>query len=143
MANIVYDSFFTHLMDGNIDLNTNTIKCILLQGSSGLAPYTPSLAHEFLSDIIANEIVLPTTGYVTKGGTIAGATITSKKFDANDIAWTITGTMTAAYAVLYKVGTTDADSPLICMLDLGGEQTTTDGVFTVQFHSEGIFSFSV
>jgi len=138
MANLVYDSFFEDLMDGALDLNTDTIKVALLQGASGGTPYTPNSAHAVFDDVDGSEI--SGTGYTAGGETLANPAITDAKFDADDVVWS-GATFTTAYAVVYKDSGDPATSPLICLLDLGGEKSVTAGTFTLEFHSNGIMTF--
>ena len=136
MANLIYDSFFNKLMDGAIDLNTDTIKCALLTSS-----YIPSAAHILFSEVNSNEmeqILLPIpNGYTTGGNALSGVTITGKKFDANNVSWA-NSTITARYAVIYK----PANGALICLLDFGSNRVTSNQTFTVEFNTNGIITFA-
>ena len=97
MADIIYTSFKKDIMNGAIDLDTDTIKVMLVTSA-----YTASATHAKRSDI-TNEVT--GTGYTAGGATLASATVTNVStngvFDANDVAWT-TSTITARGAVLYK-----------------------------------------
>ena len=58
--------------------------------------------------------------------------------DADDVTWS-NSTITAAYAVVY-----DADSgKLICLIDFDGEEESSDGDFTIEWHADGIFKLTV
>ena len=144
MANIVYDSFFTNLMEGDIDLDTDNIYCAIIKDT-----YTPSAAHTAWSDVSGNEAAttpVALEGYIVGGGALTKS-VSTNKFDATDITFTITATNTlaGAYAVIYKnaAGAAPvAGDLLICCLDLGGTKTVVAGDFTVQFHSNGILTFA-
>lgn len=142
MANLVYNSLFEKLMNGEIDFDTDTIKIALLKDT-----YSPDAAHDTWADIKADQVT-GVTGYnnTAGGSALAGVTIADKKLDATNPVWTITGTLTCAYAVIYKyiddAGSPDDTSPLVCLLDLGGNKSVTDGNFTIEFHANGIITWS-
>src|SRR4051794_9558821 len=100
MANLVYNSFKRDIMNGALDLDTDTIKVMLV--TSG---YTPNIdTHTKRSDV-TNEVV--GTGYTAGGATLANKAVTADNtddegvFDADDITWS-SSTITARGAVLYK-----------------------------------------
>ena len=140
MPNIVYNSFFEKLMDNTIDLKDDTIKCCLLQGPTGSNPYTPNLTHVFLSNIQAYEV--SGAGYTAGGKEVLNKTITGQKFDGDNVQWTA-ATIKSAYAVVYKSTGTPSTSPLICMMDLGGEKSVTNATFEIEFNSAGILTFAM
>jgi len=129
-------------MGGTINLLSDTIKVMLL--SSG---YTPNKDHEFVSDLGANE--LSGTGYTAGFGSASRKTLASKTvtkdngtdkayFDAADVSWTAINAGTAAYAALVKEVTTDADSPVIAVVDLNPDVATNGGDYTIQWNAAGI-----
>lgn len=139
MADLIYNSFFVDITNGNIDLDTDTIKVMLTTSS-----YTPSKLHNRRDDI-TNEVT--GTGYTTGGATLASVTLTQddtndlNKFDAADVTWA-TSTITARYAVLYKSrgGASSADE-LIKVFDFGSDKTSVGAAFTIQWHTDGILQF--
>ena len=138
MADIIYTSFKRDIMNGAIDLDTDTIKVMLTTSS-----YTPSATHTKRSDI-TNEV--SGTGYSAGGATIGSPTVTNVStngvFDGSDVSWT-TSTITARYAVLYKSrgGASSADE-LICCLDFTTDKTSTAGTFTIQWSASGILNLA-
>ena len=117
MADVIYNSFKQKIMDGSIDLDTDTIRVALVTSS-----YTPDQdTHEDYADI-TNEVV--GTGYTAEGAALASVTVTKDNtdnegvFDAADVVWT-TSTITARGAVIYKDSGTAGTSWLICYLDFG------------------------
>lgn len=104
MANSLYTKAKQHLIDGTIDLDTNDIRVILVDG----AEYTPSLAtHETLADI-------PSAARVAVSGALAGKTVTDGVFDADDkVITAVTGDQ-FEYIVLYQH--TGAESALLIAL---------------------------
>lgn len=139
MANVVYNAFKKYLANGAVDLDTDTIKVMLV--TSG---YTPDQdAHDFRDDI-TNEV--SGTGYTAGGATLANKAVTQDNtdneavFDADDVTWS-TSTITARGAVLYKSrgGASSADE-LLCYFDFTSDKTSTASDFTIQWNSEGIIN---
>ena len=140
MADVIYNSFKGKIMDGSIDLDTDTIKVALVTSS-----YTPDQdADEFFDDV-TNEVA--GTGYSAGGETLANKSVTVdntnnlSKFDADDALWT-TATITARGGVIYKSTGTAATSPLICYIDFLADKTATAGDFKITFDSDGILTLS-
>lgn len=146
MASQVATNALVQCMSGTLDLDTDTIKVMLLRNT-----YTPNPDHKFVSDINANEC--NATGYT--GGfngasrkTLASKTVTENTttnraiFDAADpSAWTALGgatNNTLRYCAIIKEITNDAASLVIAVLDFGSDYTTNGGDFTVQFSADGI-----
>src|ERR671926_414352 len=100
MADVIFNSFKKKIMDGSIDLDTDTIKVALVTSS-----YTPDQdAHDFFDDV-TNEV--SGTGYSAGGASLANKAVTADNtdnegvFDADDTNWG-SSTITARGAVLYK-----------------------------------------
>lgn len=136
-----YGPAFKHLQNGDIDLDTNTIKVALLTSS-----YTPSQAHESATDLTLASNEVTGTGYTARGATLSSVTISYATlvttFDAADTAWT-SSTITARYAVVYKDTGTDSTSWLIGYIDFGADQTSSAGTFTIQWNASGIATVTV
>lgn len=143
MASFNYNNYKELLLNGGApDMVNDTIKVALLTSS-----YTPSTDSDvFWSDISANEI--SATGYTAGGATLAGNTVTQDntndrgEFDATDPTWTLTSSASIRYAVLYKSTGVASTSPLIRCIDLGTTYTVSNGTFTINFDSEGVFYIS-
>jgi hypothetical protein len=141
MANLIYNSFLRDIQNGTIDLDTDTIKLMLVTSA-----YTPNIdTHTKRSDV-TNEVV--GTGYTAGGVTLAGKTVTQNNtdntgvFDADNI--TIpTSTITARAGVLYKSrgGASSADE-LIGYLDFGSDIISTTGDFNITFNAAGILTLA-
>ena len=120
-----YDALYAYL-------NGATIKCLLLDDS-----FTPSKDHVF-ADALSHELTC--TGYERKTlGTVVISqddTLNLGKLTAADIAWAALGPATdgptVQYAAFIKFVTTDADSPVIAILDVA--KPTNGGVFTLSKH---------
>lgn len=138
MASLIYNSAKVAMIDGTIDLDTDTINVLLVTSS-----YTPNKdTHDFRDDV-TNEVV--GTGYSAGGMALVSKTVTQDNtndravFDADDLVWT-TATITARAAVLYKArgGASSADE-LIAHIDFLADKSSTAADFTIQWHADGIF----
>jgi hypothetical protein len=126
MANALYTKAKQGLIDGSIDLDTNDIRAIFVDG----ADYTPNLAtHVTLADI-------PAAARVAVSGALQNKTVTDGVFDADDITVTsVTGDQ-FEYIVLYQH--TGAESAkLILLIDTAtGLPCTPNGSdITIQWPS--------
>lgn len=140
MADVIYNAFKKNIANGTIDLDTDTIKVMLVTSA-----YTPDQdAHEFKSEV-TNEI--SGTGYVAGGQALSNKAVSQDNinnksiFDADDVTWTAS-TITARGAVLYKDTGNPATSPLICYMDFGSDRSSSNGDFTLQFNTAGILNFN-
>jgi len=136
MADVIYNSFKSKIMDGSIDLDTDTIKVALVTSS-----YTPSQDdHEDFADI-TNEVT--GSGYSAGGATLSNKSVSTDDtdnegvFDANDVTWA-SSSITARGAVVYKDSGTSTTSWLICYLDFGSDKTSSNGNFKIAWNAEGI-----
>ena len=130
-----YGQAKVNMAKGDIDWDTDTIKVMLTTSS-----YTPDQdAHDYKADV-TNEVTA--TGYTAGGGEITNTTLTytsgtnTLSYDGDNVAWTITGTLTFRYGVIYD--DTATDDPLIAYIDFGEDQTIVDGTLTFNFSSDGI-----
>lgn len=144
MADVIYNSFKKKIMDGSIDLDTDTIKVALVTSS-----YTPNIDTHTQYSHITNQVT--GTGYTAGGATLANKSVAvdttndRAKFDADDTTWT-TASITARGAIIYKyvdnAGSPDDTSPLICYKDFGADVTSTNADFTIKWHADGILYLS-
>jgi hypothetical protein len=106
MANSLYTKAKQHLLDGTIDLDTNDIRAIFVDG----ADYTPVLAtHATLADI-------PAAARVAVSGALQNKTVTDGVFDADDITVAaVTGDQFEYIAIYQHTGAESA--LLIALLD--------------------------
>jgi len=142
----IYNKAKKKLLDGTIDLSTSgdTIKAALLTDA-----YTVNLdTHEFFSDVSGSQASASVSGYTPGGQDLASKTTVVDTvndrvdFDAADVVWTITGSLTARNVVLYKDTGVAGTSPLIAVINFGSNQTSTDGDFTIQWNVGGIIRLS-
>lgn len=130
MSSQLYPKGKAHLLGlaTKVDLVADNI--ILLLIHSATTPYNS--AHEFIGDLVAG-------GIVARSGNLAGKTVTSGVFDANDITLTaVTGASVDAVIAAKNTGS-DATSPLVGWWDV----TTivpNGGDITAVFNASGLFA---
>lgn len=130
MANAIYNSFKRDIMNGSIDLDTDTIKMMLVTSA-----YTPNIdTHTKRSDI-TGEVV--GAGYTAGGMTLANKTVTvntgtDKGVFTCDAISISTATITARGCVLYKSrgGASNLDE-IIAYGDFGSDIVSTGGTFNI------------
>ena len=148
----LYSSARKYVMDGTINLLTDTIKLMLVTSD-----YTPSVAHDVLADVTASPspevvaIASPDNGYATGGKALTGQAVTNTdspsagKFDANDVTWTAL-TATFRYGILYSsksVGSPAIVNPLIgyILYDTTPADVMVGGIdWTTQWNTSGIIT---
>lgn len=107
MSNALYTKAKQGLIAGDIDLDADTIKAILVDG----ADYTPDLAtHQYLSSI-------PSAARVATSGALQNKTVTDGVFDADDITVASVSDDQFEYIVLYKDTGVEGTSRLILLID--------------------------
>lgn len=137
MANFVYLKGREEISKQTLDWLVDTIKVALVDNT-----YVPDqTGDDWYSDISGDEIA--GGGYTAGGETLAGKTITADaaknqvEFDANDVTGWRTDTWTGArYAIVYKDTGVAGTSPLICLLDFGGD---IDAGLDLIFDADGVF----
>jgi len=141
MANVICNVFKEHLLKGNHNFSSsggNTYKIALYTSSKTVS------ASAVTGYNTTNESSNSTgSGYTAAGNTltnsgVTGSSSTSTVFaDFSDTSWTSVST-TARYALIYQssggaatAGT--ATDSAVCVLDFGGDFTTSAGTLTIQF----------
>lgn len=128
--------FFDGTTNASWDWDTDTIKCSLHTSS-----YTPAIdTHDFYNDVTSE---VSSTNYTAGGATLTSKTVTvdatnnEVELDAADVSWTNVS-FTARYAVIYKSTGTASTSPLIALVDFGGDETVTSGNFSITWSADGV-----
>lgn len=130
MASLVYNSCLDDVVRGNIDFDTDTFKCLLVDSS-----YIPDKDSDTRRSDITGEVG-NSGSYLAGGGT---ATVTVSKDIVNDRINISLGpvsfsaaTINAAGAVYYKSrgGAASADE-LVAFIDFGGDVISTNGVWSL------------
>ena len=122
-------SFKRDLLKGYHGMDTDTFK---------IALYTSSATHGAATTAYSATNEVSGTGYSATGQALDNPSVTlsgtTAFVDFDDETWS-TATITAASALIYNTttnggsGTTDA----VAVLDFGGDKTSTNGDFVVQF----------
>lgn len=141
-----YTASAKHAYRGNItnlnDASNTDIKVALLD-----AGHSPNLTgHETWADVSADEIVntaANSTGYTSPGQSIVNMTWNQNgrvmTFDGDNVVWS-TSTIDAGYAVVYDATpANDSDKKLLTLVDFEGEESSSDGDFTIDWDTAGIF----
>lgn len=125
-------------MRGNIDLENDTIRVMLLNG------WTPDIdTDENWDDISANEI--SATGYTAGGATLASPTVTEDdtnnwaKFDAVDVTWSSLAVTTITRAALVKWTGTPSTSIVVGNWLIATNSNGSD--YVLRFNVYGILIF--
>lgn len=125
MANALYTKAKQALIDATIDLGSDDIRVILVDG----ADYTPNMStHDALDDI-------PSAARVAVSGALANKSITDGVFDADDITITSVSGDQFEYLVLYKHTGVESTSLLLLLIDTatGLPCTPNGGDITIQW----------
>jgi hypothetical protein len=129
MANALYPFGKAHLLGlaTKVDLVADTIKLMIVDTVDIVWDNT----DHYVSDLTG-------AGIVARSGALAGKTVTSGVFDANDVTLTaVTGDSVEA-VILYKDTGVDATSPLIGWWDVP-TYTPDGGDILVPFNASGLF----
>ena len=142
MANVICNVFKEHLLKGNHNFSSSsgdTYKIALYTSSKTVS------ASAVTGYNTTNESSNSTgSGYTAAGNTLTnngvtgGSSATTAYVDFTDTSWT-TVTVTARYAQIYQSSgaAASASASSVCVLDFGGNFTTTAGTFTIQFPAAG------
>lgn len=131
------------IISTDINLKTDTLKLSLHTST-----FAPTAEMDFFSDL-TNEVSSSGsyTAGIAGGYTLASKTTTTDDtddegvFDAADVSITV-ASITARYAVIRKDTGVAGTSPIICIIDLLSNITSTAGTFTITFSSEGIINLN-
>lgn len=141
MADLVFNKAPLYIGSGVIDLDDNTLMCMLLADT-----YTPDATDVVKADLVAHELGAG-SGYNTGGVALANVTWTESggitTLDADDPLWT-SFSATARYGVVYDdTPTTPVIDPLIVLLDLLANKTGQGGNFYLTLHANGLMRAAV
>lgn len=122
-------SFKVGLLDGEFDFGTGTSQVFKI------ALYTASATLDATTTAYTTSNEVVGTGYTAGGNTLTVSQVptstgTTAWLDFADSTWS-SATITARGALIYLAnGTTN---PAVCVLDFGGDKTSTNGDFTIIF----------
>lgn len=147
MASAIFPKVYEHLLRGDVDLDNDTVKVLLIGGAGA---YTYDVNDEFVSDLageLANGVggvagyerktVAVTTSFDADAGGSGAAAGVFLEFDlTNDAIWgpsapvnPAAATFTARHAVMFLDSGVDATSKLLYYFDLGADQIVSSGTF--------------
>lgn len=142
MASGVFNRFKTNLLKGLVDVagsGSHVVNVGLVSSS-----YVFNADHNVWTQI-STLYEVSGTGYVANGAALANKTVTQDDsddegvFDADDTTWA-SSTITAQFAIIYDATLITKD--LIAAIDFGSNQSSSNGNFTIQWHSEGIININ-
>ena len=117
-------AFKEDLMSPGANLEANTLKLALYTNAATLNENTASYSA-------TNEVA--GTGYSAGGATLANVAVTTDGnvaiFDCDNVAFA-NSTITAQAALIYNNSNSNS---AICVLDFGGNKSSTNGTFEIQF----------
>ena len=120
----VNNTFKQAVMLGEHDLNTDTIKVVLVSSSQNVSASDPN-TYTSISWQLANG-----NGYTTGGETLASVTVTqvssSGVVDFADVSWS-DATFSANGCIIYN--DSHSSKSVIAVYDFGGEKSATNGEF--------------
>jgi len=131
MASLIYNSLYHDALKGNVDLDVDSFKMLLVTSS-----YTAAKSHSRRSDI-TNEV--SGTGY-TSGG--ASCTLTLNSIDNTNNRVTVSfslpswpsSTITARGAVVYKArGGASSSDELVCFIDFGSDISSSNDTLSLAY----------
>jgi len=137
MANVIPNSLKQKLFQNSIDFENDTIRVALLDNNHS----NDVDNQEFFADVNANEV--SGTGYSAGGQALSNVSTSQDNtddegvFDADNVTWG-NSTISAYYAVIYKDTGNASTSPIIGIIDFGGEKSSDNGDFTIDWDTEGI-----
>ena len=129
----MYNNSKRYLVDGTLDLDTDTIVASLYKSDSNASTFTLSLSSELTNPV-------STGGYAPQTLTIAiNDNALSTAVDATDLVWTASG---ADMTSIQFLAISESGGKLLCWcaLSTAAFSVTTGNTLTVSFNSAGIFT---
>lgn len=142
----VFNLAKTKFLEKVINLNSDSLKLVLCTSSQSIpATFAGTSTNAQYSDLTAE--LTTANGYTAGGVALSSVTVNQSAgtvtFDAADTAWTLTGSITFKYAILYD--NTAANKDLILFIDQdtgGGSITPLAGTLTFQWNAAGLFTLA-
>ncbi len=146
----LYSSFRKYVMNGTVNLESDTIKVALVTSS-----YTPDVSHDVLADVLGSPsceveaIASPSNGYTQGGNEVTGKTVSNTDspsqgvFDGNNVSWAEL-TATFRYGIVYaQKSVSPVENPLIGWIlfdDTPDDIVLSASNFTIQWNVAGIIT---
>ena len=137
-AFLLYNSAKKYLLNGTVDLDTNTLKAQLHKSTSNASTFTLSLLSEINTPVTGGGYAAKTMGTLS---VIQGVSAKQIKFDAADLVWT--ATLSAIVSIMYLViGVSGGKAICWSKLTTAVFTLSTSNTLTIQFNSAGIFTLA-
>jgi hypothetical protein len=143
-----YNAAKKNLMNGLIDLDTDTWKMSLYTSASNAATAVATVSvMSSLTNQVAEAFGYSSSGKALTGVTWAtGASASEMRFDCTAVVWTATGGSISAvkFAVIWKQGAAATDRKLLCFSQLSTAQfsVTSGNTLTITPSANGIFELN-
>jgi len=109
---------------------------LLISHTYKVALYTSSATNDSTLAAYSSTNEISGTGYTGGGQALTGVAVgnsgTTAWWTANNPSWT-SATFTAASCVIYDSSDAVGPNRALCVLDFGGNQSVSNGTFTIQF----------
>lgn len=136
-----FANWIDSLATGLCNPHTDDFEILLLDS---LTLGTLQTDAQFVADVVSEGTETSTsgTGYSrqTLTSVVFGFNTGLWTLNADDPAWTA-ATMAPAFALIFCHKTSDADSPVLALYDLGGAQSVTADDFTLPLNAAGIWTY--
>jgi hypothetical protein len=141
----IFNKALTKFFDGTEDLDSHAFKAVLLGSAQALdATFVGASGNAQYSDLTAE--LATANGYTNGGLSLAGISISSplantRSWNATDLSWTLTGSLTVKYAAIFD--NTNANKDLLCFCDFnpGGAAVLASVSPLVIVTSQGIIQW--
>jgi len=123
-----FDYSLKKLLDGTLDLDTQTIKAVLLSNAQAVNRTFLGTSNNAQYSDLTGELATA-NGYTNGGFTLTGVGINRPSaalsiFKSDPLAWTLTSPITFKYVLLYSFGATNKDLLMVADMDTGGGSVT-------------------
>lgn len=127
-------------MRKRLDVSADSLKVMLLSA------YTYANTHATMADVLGAGTEATGTAYVAGGQALTGVTLSSSglvtTLTCTSPSWS-SSTITAAFAVFYDAqGGTNATNYPICYWDFGGNQSSSNGAYTLTINASGLVTLT-
>ena len=136
MANVISNVFKEELLKGNHDFDGGATYKLALYTSSKTATASDPTAYNSTNEQSDTGTYSAGGGTLSNPAVTGGSSASTAYVDFDDVSFT-TATITARYAQIYRSDGSAPTNNSVCVLDFGGNFSTTSGTFTVQFPTGG------
>lgn len=147
MAHQIYRNLIKGLVDGSLDLDSDTLKILLVKDNSITITTSAIGLSSTISGTDTNEV--SGTAYSTGGKTltiISSAGLDSSNTElsfisASDVTWN-SSTISAGGAIIYKTGSSLSEGIPLFYYDFGVGRSSFNADFRISFDSDGLLTLS-